>query len=172
MATCALRVLKICAQVRFSPLLWILFGLAAVPEYAHAQTTNCTPPGVPFSYSISGEVTDETLHLMANVPIYGVPEPVVSGSDGRWNITVSGCTLSPPRCGTGFNARLAPVRFGFFFTPSFGELCPSNVIHFVASPAAFVAVSGASYRNALSPGAVVAVFGTSLASGTESASSA
>ena len=123
-----------------------------------AAQTMCTPPGVSFSFQTSGRITDASLNPIPNVSIYGGPLPVMTGADGEWNITVTGCTLSPPRCGTGFNPRLAPVRTGYSFTPNSGELCPSNVFNSAGTPSSFISVSAANYRDALAPESVASAF--------------
>jgi uncharacterized protein (TIGR03437 family) len=143
------------------------------PQNTLAQAT-CQAPSVPYSYEVSGRVTDETGKPLEGVGIYVGLQRTVTDPDGSWRRTITGCTLSPPRCGTGFNFRFAPVRPGFFFTPSTGEICPGSVVNFVARAASFTSVSAASFRDGLAPGAIATAFaaaGSSLASGTESATS-
>ena len=152
-------------------------ALAALwwPSDALAQTS-CQPPGVPFSYDISGRITDESSRPLEGVTVYSSSGRILplatTGADGGWRATISDCTLSPPRCGTGFNFRFAPVKQGYFFVPTSGEICPGSVVNFVARSAPFLSVSAASYKESLAPGAITAAFasvGSALASRTESA---
>jgi uncharacterized protein (TIGR03437 family) len=162
------------SSTRLFYLLAIVWLLSPFPPTVFAQVT-CLPPGGLHTIKVSGTISDEMGNPVTGVQLYrsNTFSPfAVSKADGTWEGSIQVCALSPPRCSTGFNARISPVSTQYIFEPSSGEFCPDNSIRFIASPARYVNVSAANYRPTLAPGSIAAAFagtGTALATGTAQA---
>jgi len=147
-----------------------------LPALVCAQET-CAPPGNLYTLTVNGTVTDEMGKPLAGVPLYlsnGAAPFAVSQADGTWEGSRQSCSLSPPRCSTGFNERIYAVSSQYYFEPANGELCPASTLHFRAKPARYVNVSAANYQPVLAPGSIAVAFaalGTPLANATAQATS-
>lgn len=153
---------------RLGVLFWFKGLLAST---ALAQET-CPPPGSLYTIQVRGTVTDEMGKPLAGVSLYrnnsGSPF-AVSKADGTWEGSRQSCSLSPPRCLSGFNDRVYAVSSQYSFEPVSGEFCPENTLHFIAKPARYANVSAAHYQPVLAPGSIAAAFaatGTALANAT------
>ncbi len=157
-----------------------LLFLIIIADYQPATAqTNCPPPGTSYAFVISGRVTDSAGMPVSGVELYrdstSATTPLAkTDANGNWEATLTGCTLSPPRCGTGFNVRAYFIKPGLIFTPASVEVCPNSSANPIATSAPVTATSAASFQPSIASGSISALFaapGTVFSTNTEAASS-